>query len=582
MNCLRRLTPLAVLLALSPVWAKVAAVPGEPPALTVILVVDQLTADRTREWAQKDSSSGFRRLWKGGVVYENAAYDHATSATAPGHATIATGVHPSKHGVISNFWYEREVGRPFPSVWDREHGVSPARLAAPTLADILHSGYQGRAKIFSVSIKDRGAVFTAGRNGKAFWYSTRSGGFVTNSFYYPEGAEPGWLSAYNDTAYRQVPAAWDLLLPGEAYAHEDDRRHERPPQGWTRFFPHEYAPAGTRQYYDQLRYAPDGDRITMGLAQVIIENESLGQDDVPDLLSVSLSATDRIGHAFGPDSRESEDNLHRLDRLLSEFLDYLDSRVGTGRFLLALSSDHGMRPIPEYAPGADPEATRVFSRRLTEALNRRLSSGLNATGAQDLRVVGALNRQLSSELDVDEDLVTGIVMPWAYFNLSAIERLELDLDSVRRMAGEWLEARPEIARTVPVSQLDDCGGDRTCELIRNVWFDGRSGEMYVVESQNSFVSADPPVYAASHGSPYLADLRVPVLFYGADLNAAIVDRPVTPRHIAPTLARALGLPPMEGWEKPLAEVTGRPGLPGREGVSPSRRSGRPPSQEEPQ
>ena len=558
MNPTRRLATMAALLALNPGWAQDTDATFEPPALTVIVVVDQLTADRTREWAHKASSSGFRRLWQGGVVYGNAAYDHATSATAPGHATIATGVHPSKHGVISNFWYEREVGRQFPSVWDREHGVSPARLAAPTLADSLHSAHQGRAKIFSVSIKDRGAVFIAGQHGKAFWYSVSSGGFVTSSFYYPEGAQPEWLSAHNESSYRQLPAAWELLMPGEAYAHEDDRRHEMPPQGWSNVFPHSYAPAGTRLYYDQLRYAPDGDRITMGLAQVIIENESLGEDEVPDLLSVSLSATDRIGHAFGPGSREAEDNLHRLDRLLSEFLDYLDSRIGPGRYLLALSSDHGMRPIPEYVPGADPEATRIFSRRLIEALNRQLSTGLNTIGVQDFRVVQGLNRQLSSELNVDEDLVTSIVMPWAYFNLAAIERLGLDLDSISRMAGEWLEARPEIARAVPASRLDDCGDDRICELIRNVWFSGRSGEMYVVESQNSFVSADPPVYAASHGSPYLADLRVPVLFYGASLKPAIVDRRVTPRHIAPTLARALGLPLLEGWEKPLAEVAVEP------------------------
>ena len=541
MNSLRRLTPLAALLALNPGWAQ-DAVTGEPPALTVILVVDQLTADRTREWAQKDSSSGFRRLWQGGVVYENAAYDHATSATAPGHATIATGVHPSKHGVISNFWFEREVGRPVPSVWDRKYGVSPSRLATPALADSLHAGRDGRAKIFSVSIKDRGAVFLAGRHGKAFWYSmsiTSSGGFVSNGFYYPQGAQPEWLSAYNETIVRQVPAAWKLLMPGEAYAYRDDRSHERPPGGWTNVFPHTYAEAGTRRYFDQLRYSPDGDRITMGLAQAIVENESLGADEVPDLLAVSLSATDRIGHAFGPESREAEDNLHRLDLLLSEFLDYLDRRVGPGRFLLALSSDHGIRPIPEYAPGADLQATRVFSSRLTDALNRHLSS----------------------ELDVNEDLVTGIVMPWAYFNLAAMERLDLDLDSIRRRAGEWLEARPEIARTVPVSRLTDCAGEELCELIRNVHFEGRSGEMYVVESETSFVSADPPRYAASHGSPYMPDLRVPVLFYGANLTPAIVGRRVTPRHIAPTLAQALGLPPMEDWEKPLAEVAGQRGEP---------------------
>lgn len=542
MNSLRRLTPLAALLALSPVWAQDLAQSGEPPALTVILVVDQLTADRAREWALKDSSSGFRRLRQGGVMYDSAAYDHATSATAPGHATIATGVHPSKHGVISNFWFERAVGRPFPSVWDSKYGVSPSRLATPALADILYAGSDGRAKIFSVSIKDRGAVFLAGQHGKAFWYSmsiTSSGGFLTNGFYYPEGAQPEWLSAYNESIARQVPAAWELLFPAEAYTYRDDRSHERPPGGWTSVFPHTYAPAGTRRYFDQLRYSPDGDRITIGLAQAIIENESLGEDEVPDLLGVSLSATDRIGHAFGPESREAEDNLHRLDLLLSEFLDYLDGNVGPGRYLLALSSDHGMRPIPEYVPGAAPGATRVFSSRLTDGLNRRLSS----------------------ELKVNEDLVTGIVMPWAYFNLSAIKRLGLDPDSISSRAGEWLEARPEIARTVPVSRLDDCAGEELCELIRNVHFDGRSGEMYVVESENSFVSADPPRYAASHGSPYLADLRVPVLFYGAGLTPAIVDRRVTPRHIAPTLAQALGLPSIEDWEKPLAEVTGQPGEP---------------------
>ena len=115
---------------------------------------------------------------------------------------------------------------------------------------------------------------------------TSSGGFVTNGFYYPEGAQPEWLSAYNETIGRQVPAAWKLLMPREAYAYGDDRSQERPPGGWTNVFPHTYAPAGTRRYFDQLRYSPDGDRITMGLARVIIENESLGKDEVPDLLAV--------------------------------------------------------------------------------------------------------------------------------------------------------------------------------------------------------------------------------------------------------------------------------------------------------
>lgn len=504
----------------------------EPPRLTVILVVDQLTADRTREWAHKPTSVGFRRLWQGGVVFENAAYDHATSSTAPGHATIATGVHPSRHGVISNFWFERQAGRPLPSVWDRDYGVSPRRMAKPALADLLYAEHRGRGKAFAVSIKDRGAVFLAGKQGKAFWYSRGAGGFVSNAFYYAEDARPEWLAGYNASWRADVPQAWDLLMPAEAYQYDDDRSHERPPRGWTNVFPHTYAQQGTGGYYDQLRYAPDGDRITMGLAKVIIEEESLGGDSVPDLLSISLSATDRIGHAFGPNSREAEDNLHRLDLLLGEFLDYLEGRLGRDSFMLALSSDHGMRPIPEYAPGAAVEATRLFSLRLNQRLNRHLRARLNA----------------------GEDLLTGIVMPWAYFDLAAIERSNLDPESVYGAAGEWLEARAEIFRTVPVSRLQDCGDDETCKLIRNVWYEGRSGEMYVVESRNSFVSADPPIYAASHGSPWRADLMVPVLFYGAGLRPMVVDRAVTPRHIAPTLASRLGLPQRDNWEAPLAEV----------------------------
>ncbi len=532
MQLLRRLLLPALALMLNLGWAPSLAIAGEAPDLTVILVVDQLTADRTREWAEKPSSSGFRRLWQGGVVYANAAYDYATTSTAPGHATIATGVHPARHGVISNFWFERQVGRPAPSVWDPDFGVSPLRLAAPTLADILYSHHEGRGKIFSVSIKDRGAVFIAGRHGKALWYSRSKGGFVTNAFYYPEGAEPAWLSGYNETAYMDLPAAWDLLMPRDVYQHEDDRDYERPPRGWTRVFPHTFAAQGTSDYYDQLRYAPQGDRITLGLARTIIENEALGEDGDPDLLSISLSVTDRIGHAFGPNSRESEDNLHRLDLLLNEFLDFLEERVGPGRFLVVLSSDHGMSPIPEYTPGADLEATRIFSRPLTDGLNRHFRSTLS----------------------VDEDLVTGIVMPWAYFDLSVIGKLELDLDSIYDIATEWLQARPEIARTVAVSRLDDCREDELCQLIRNTTFEGRSGEMYVVGSRNSFVSLYPPIYAASHGSPYLRDRRVPVLFYGMALEPQVVERPITPRHIAPTLASALGLPHQDNWEEPLGEV----------------------------
>ena len=516
-----------------------------PPALTVVVIVDQLTAERTREWALKPSSSGFRRLWRNGVVYANAAYGHATTATAPGHATIATGVHPSVHGVISNYWFDRELGRPIASVRDDGHslvggakgvGVSPARLAAPALADLLHAETGGQARIYAVSIKDRGAVFLAGKHGKAFWYSTDTGGFVSSSYYYPGGRVPQWLTAYNAAVLEAPSRRWELLLSEGDYRYGDEREWERPPLGWTRTFPHEFAPAGTRPHFDQLRYAPHGDAITAGLARAIIERESLGEDAVPDLLAISLSATDRIGHAFGHNSREAEDNLHRLDRLLAQLTDFLESRLPRERFLMVLGSDHGMRPIPESVPGTAPQNARLFPFALARELNGFLGSAFG----------------------VEQDLVRGMAAPWLYLNPQGVAEAGLEEERVVDEARRWLEALPQVSRAIPASGLEDCerNGEQAqlCRLIGKASYPGRSGEIYLVSAENSFFSAEPPRYAASHGSPYLSDRRVPMIFYGAVAGPAVVDRPVAPRHVAPTLAEALGIAPDHNWEAPLAEV----------------------------
>ena len=462
MKTLRRMALLATALGLAQnaIQAAAETPAADAPALTVIVVVDQLTADRTREWAHKPSSTGFRRLWSEGVVYANAAYDHATTATAPGHATISTGVRPAVHGVISNFWFDRDEGRPvasvrdprYPLLGDQGSGVSPLQLAAPALADMLHAESQGRGKVLAVSIKDRGAVFLAGKQGKAFWYSKNTGTFVTSSYYYAGGVVPEWLAAYNGAAHNGLPESWELLFPEGDYRHEDNRMWERPPPGWTRAFPHRLAPPGTPLYFDQLRFAPQGDAITAGLARTIVEEESLGEDEYPDLLSISLSATDRIGHAFGHNSREAEDNLHRLDLLLADLLSFLEDRVGRERFLLVLSSDHGMSPIPETVAGANPQASRIFPFALTRELNSFLRSAFG----------------------VEQDLALGATL-WLYLNPEAVAEAGLDIEQVAGKAAEWLEARPEIARAIRADRLGSCEPAELCELIRNSFYAGRSG-----------------------------------------------------------------------------------------------------------
>ena len=337
--------------------------------LVVQITVDQLRGDLPMRYRDRLGEGGFRYLLEQGVHYSNAHYRHANTETAVGHATLVTGADPSAHGIVGNDWIDPVSGAfVYNTEDDRHHlvgkerkahqGVSPRNLLASTIGDELVLSNGGRSRVFSVSGKDRGAILPGGHAGKAFWYSKSSGQFVTSSYYYD--AYPGWVEAWNGAAPAEAyrGRSWELLREKSTYqaADRDDRAYEAAALGMGRVFPHAY---GDDKYLTlRLGITPPVDELTLDFVKTLIREEGLGQRGATDFLAVSFSATDYVGHLFGPSSLESEDMILRVDRTLAELFQAIDQAVGLENSLIVLSADHGGPDAPERASEIGIEAGR--------------------------------------------------------------------------------------------------------------------------------------------------------------------------------------------------------------------------------
>ena len=296
--------------------------------------IDGLRADLINRYEEGFGEGGFRLLLEKGVYYTNAHYQHANTETIVGHATLATGTFPSQHGMIGNVWFDREAGELAYNIEDPDHpllptrehesqgeqvdpaqkksrtqGRSPAVILAPTFADGLAAYYGGRSKIFGVSGKDRSAVSMAGHSGKAFWYSTNTGDFITSTYYYKD--YPEWVKKWNSRRQAEGYAGktWSLLNDAATYllVAQDDRPYEVDLRGYGRVFPHSFGQADDKLFYTRILVSPIGDQLTLDFSKALIINEQLGRDEIPDYLSISFSAVDAVNHFFGPSSLENED-----------------------------------------------------------------------------------------------------------------------------------------------------------------------------------------------------------------------------------------------------------------------------------
>jgi len=539
----------------------------QPPRLVLQITVDALRGDLPGRYANVLGDGGFRYLMDEGIHYTNAHYQHANTETIVGHVSLATGTVPAAHGMVGNIWFDREEGRLVYNIEDPDHhlltagadvnrkteidptqkaakvdGRSPATILSSTFSDELAVHYGGNSKVFGVSIKDRGAVSLAGHAGKAFWFSKANGEFVTTSYYYDD--YPEWVKAWNARKPAQVYAgkSWELMHDASRYrfGDADDREYETDFPGFGRTFPHPYGAADDKYFTTRLTLSPAGDELTLDFAKTLIENEQLGQDDLPDYLAVSFSSTDYVGHVFGASSLESEDNLARLDRTLAELFAYVDEKVGLTNTLIVLSADHGQPEVPGHLHELGIEDAHYFD-----------TNALDKTPA-----IAALKERFG----IAEELIEGYHHPYIYLNRDLIHEKALDQAEVEKAVAEELVKFDGVAAAVSSTALRTASLPDTLlmrAILRN-FHPKRSGDIYVVFEPNVFINDfDGLTVASTHGSPWRYDTFVPVIFAGADLKPRRVSRPVTPYDVAPTLADYLGVkPPSGSIGNPLAEVLG--------------------------
>jgi hypothetical protein len=552
---------LFVALALLPVSAQTAQ---SAPRLILQITVDQLRGDMPLRYAERFVKDGFRYLLEKGTHYSNAHYQHSNLETIVGHTTLSTGAFPSAHGMVANVWFDQEAGELGYAVEDdqydiigamvdagkknqldhtqaaaRSDGRSPSAILVSTFSDELAVHTAGRAKIFGVSVKDRGAISMAGHAGKAFWFSNRTGEFVTSTYYY-EGY-PNWVTNWNDKrlADSYKGKSWELMQDRSKYVYRDtdDRPYETALPGYGRVFPHPFGKKDDGLFYTLLTISPVGDDLTLDFAKNLIENEHLGQDDVPDYLSISFSSTDYVGHIFGIASLEMEDNLLRLDHTLADLLRFVDEKVGLKNTLIVLSSDHGA-----------PEASEYMA-ELGMPVGRLVPSTFDAT---------PIMQALKKRFGIDRKLIKMYEHPYIYLDHQVIQEKGLDRMEVETAIADELMKLDGIALAVSSSKLSvgQLPEAPMIQQIRRNFHPKRSGDIYLVQEPYWFLYSDESVpLCTMHGSPWSYDTYVPVIFAGAGVPVQRVDRLVHPVDIASTLSAYVGAkPPSSARGTPLMEV----------------------------
>ena len=534
------------------------------PKLILQITVDQLRGDLLARYYDRLGEGGFRYLLDVGTVYSNAHHRHANTETIVGHTTLATGADPAVHGMVANVWLDRASGELTYNIEDarypvlgkgagvdkkteidhtqktaRSDGRSPSRILVSTFSDELMLNQGGKSKVFGVSVKDRGAVSMAGHAGKAFWFSKKSGEFITSRFYYDR--YPKWVADFNaqKPASRYSGKSWQLLHDKSTYLFgaADDRPYETKLPGYGRTFPHPFGKLGSKFFTTLLTISPAGDELTLDFVKALIKNEDLGRDATPDYLSVSFSSTDYVGHVFGPSSLESEDNILRLDRTLAELLRFVDAQVGLDKTLIVLSADHGGPEAPGYLKELGFEADYIDPKGWDKA--------------------GAI-KALKKRFGIGEELITTYFHPYVYLNLKVIAENGLDQAEVERAVAEELTRFDGVALAVSSSALN-VGRVPDTPLIQSIlrnYNPNRSGDIYVVFEPNRFINKFGKLtVAATHGSPWRYDTYVPIIFAGMGIPAQRIDRLVYTVDIAPTLSLLVGAkPPTGSFGAPLTEV----------------------------
>ncbi len=487
------------------------------PKLIVMLVIDQFRYDYLVRFRPQFVEGGFNLLLSG-ANFVNCRYDYATTATCPGHATLFTGAYPNMHGIIGNEWFDSARGRKVYCVDDPDAtlvggstgpGFSPRNLEGSTLGDELRLASGFASKVIAVSLKDRAAVVPGGHTANAaYWYDARTGHFVTSTYYMQN--VPDWVAHFNRTPPAQAYCgkAWQGLPETPGGEGKTLSAFESAPG----------APCPNPKFLTWLGDTPFMNEIELNFAQQALQSEHLGQGPATDLLAISLSVNDYIGHAYGPYSPEVADITLRTDRYLSKFFKDLDQIVGLENVWITLSADHGVAPNPYF----------IKSHHLGQG-------NASLAGAK-----AAVDEALSKEFGQDQ-WVEYMDEFSIYLNRATLKKHELNLGRAEFAAAEAAATLPGVRAAFTRSQLAT-GNLPDSPLARkasNSFNSKRSGDVFLI--------LDPyavPVTGATettHGSPWNYDAQVPLVFWGAAFKPGTYADSTQPIDLAPTIAVALGL-----------------------------------------
>jgi arylsulfatase A-like enzyme len=511
------------------------------PRLLLILVVDQMRADYLDTFRHR-WRAGLATLLRDGAVFERAEYPYSNTVTCPGHATIGTGTFPHRHGMVLNTWWDRDrrvavactddpasatmsYGRP------AKGGASGHLLRASTFAETLRTA-RASSRVVSLSLKPRSAIGLVGRHATVVtWADDVSASFATSRAFASAPVESVRRFLIDVPYAADLKMTWTLAAPDESYRYPDANALARPPATQTGLFPHSFpSTARPETSFALWQASPWSDAYLSRMATRMIDDYRLGQRQDTDVLAVSFSALDLIGHAYGPESREIEDALLRLDATIGTLIDKLDASVGRRNYLLAFTSDHGVANIPQ-------------------------ASGAGRVAAQDIRerVEETLRRHFGRRDGDHPDYVANVTFTNVYLADGVWARLRQD-DKTWRATERAVLDLPGVARLLRSDRLDPRSSDPDVRAAALSFVPDRSGDLIVVTKPRWTVGPRTESAATTHGTAHLYDRHVPMILLGSDVKAGSRHEAVSPADIAPTLAWVAGVT-MKGVEgRPLREA----------------------------
>jgi hypothetical protein len=558
----------------------------DKPKLVVLVVFDQMRGDYIAKWKPLFGPDGFVRMQSDGAWFVNCHYPYAITATGPGHASMLTGCGPDVHGIVGNVWYDRKTGavvncsedtrydrvppvpkdvprdevkeewkvketaakppaepkKAAPTATAKKAYGTPDRMMAPTFTEALKAAYP-TAKAFGLSLKDRSAVLPVGPKADGtYWLDSTDGRIVTSSFF--RDAVHPWVTEFNKSHVvdRWFAKTWDRFRPDLDYVKLNgpdlvigEGKGTR--QGLT--FPHPTDGGLVRPgkaYYDALYNSPFGNDLLLELVKAAVTAEKLGRHAVPDLLTVSFSSTDSVGHTWGPDSQEVLDVTLRADRTLAGLLHFLDGAVGPGKYLVCLTADHGCCPLPEVSQKRGLDAGRIPLRKVLADAEAHLHAVYD-----NGPLAGPKDRWIEAQTSM-----------WMYLNHKLIASRGFDPAAVAKTLADFLAKQTGVLRTFTRAELETPADryDSIGQRMRKAYYPERCGDVALVPKPYWLGSDWTLATGTGHGTPHPYDTHVPLLVFGPGVKPGMRREEVVPPTIAAIFAQALGTKPPAKAEYP--------------------------------